>query len=307
MKTSNVTSSQKCPAVLCFNPRRNPSSAYQHMFLEDFCKRFSIDLAKDKEHQQFYDVLPEKSLLKGLLISQNYDFLEYDLDKLLAHIMRTLIFAGKAFVEVVLSSDEENTLTGVSLVPFDPVLSIPSRNSTYFVAIQRNWKLKFFRIDNRNIISFRLSDFGFRRYSLKYFYNKLPLFDLSSVGDMSLSPQRTGFDFPVWKDKCDYKLLKASKNIGWHGHSTDNSYMGDAYLLYRAIQCKSLRRRFLDYFLGQINQSISAVCEDNGINGAIIAKKIDYDYDELLKKLNSGEINYSQLGDCVFRNKDILT
>ena len=28
-------------------------------------------------------------------------------------------------------------------------------------------------------------------------------------------------------------------------------------------------------------------------------------YDELLQKLHSGEINYSQLGDCVFQNKDI--
>ena len=276
------------------------------MFLEDFCRWFSIDLAENKEDRFFYDVFPEQSLLKGLLTSQNYDFLEYDMDKLLTHIMRTLIFAGKAFVEVVVSSDEENNITGISLVPFDPILSIPGRHNTYFVAIQRNWKLKFFKIDNRNIVLFHLSALGFRRYSLRRFYNNLPHFDMPSIGDMALSPQEIGFDFSVWNDKREYKLLKASKKTGWHGRGTDNPYMGDAYLLYRAIQLKSLRRRFLDYFLGQINQSISSVCNDKEINGAIIAKKIDYDYDELLKKLNSGEINYSQLGDCVFHNKDIL-
>ena len=81
--------------------------------------------------------------------------------------------------------------------------------------------------------------------------------------------------------------------------------MGDAYLLYRATQLKSLRRSFLDYFLKQINESISAICKDLVIDGTIIAKRISYNYDELLQKLHSGEINYSQLGDCVFQNKDI--
>lgn len=305
VKTSNVTSSQKCPAVLCFNPRRNPSSAYQHMFLEDFCRRFSIDLAKDKEYRQFYDVLPEKSLLKGLLTSHNYDFLEYDMDKLLTHIMHTLVFAGKAFVEVTLSSDEENNLVGISLVPFDPLLSIPGRNNTYFIALQHNWKPKFFKINKRNIIVFHLSDLRFRRYSLRRFYNKLPRFDILSAGDMSLSPQKTGFDFSVWNDKREYQLLKLSKKTGWCGRSTDNPYMGDAYILYRAIQQKTLRRSFLDYFLKQINESISAICKDLEIDGTIIAKKISYNYDELLQKLHSGEINYSQLGDCVFYNKEL--
>ena len=305
MKTSNQNSSQKSPAVLCFNPRRNPSSSYQHMFLEDFCRWFSIDLAKNKDDRFFYDVLPEKSFLKGLLTSQNYDFLEYDMDKLLTHIMRTLVFSGKAFVEVVLSYDEENNVSGISLVPFDPILSIPCRNNMYFMALQHNWKPKFFKINKCNIVVFRLSDLGFRRYSLRMFYNKLPRFDILSAGDMSLSPQKTSFDFTVWNDRREYKLLKASKKTGWHGRGTDNPYMGDAYLLYRAIQLKSLRRCFLDYFLKQINGSISLICKDLGIDGTIIAKRISYNYDEILQRLHSGEINDSQLGDCVFKNKEI--
>ena len=305
MKTSNQSSSQKSPAVQCFSRRKNPASPYQHMFLEDFCRWFSIDLAKDKEDRQFYDVLPEESRLKELLTSQNYDFLEYDMDKLLTHIMRTLIFAGKAFVEVVLSSDGENNITGISLVPFDSILSIPCSENTYFAALQHNGTPKFFKIGNRNIVSFCLSDLGFKRYSLRRFYNKLPRFDILSAGDMSLSPQKTGFDFSVWNDKCEYRLLKASKKTGWHGRSTDNRYMGDAYLLYRAIQLKSLRRRFLDYFLKQINNSISGICKDLGIDGTIITKRISYNYDEILQRLYSGEINYSQLGDCVFQNKEV--
>ena len=305
MKTFNQNSSQKSPTVLCINHRKNPSSPYQHMFLEDFCGRFSIDLAKNKDDRFFYDVLPEKSLLKKLLTSQNYDFFEYDIDKLFTHIMRTLIFGGKAFVEVVLSFDEENNITGISLVPFDSILSIPCSENTYFFALQYNKKPKFFKVCNRNIISFRLTDLGFRSYSLRRFYRKLSCFDGLSVGDMSFSPEKTGSDFSVWNDKREYSLLKISKDIGWYGRNANNPYMGDAYLLYRTIKFKSLRRSFLDYFLKQINDSVSIICKNIGIDGVIVSKRISYNYDEILKRLDSGEINYSQLGDCVFQNKEI--
>ena len=305
MKSSNVSSSQKCLASLYCDLKRNPNSSYQRMFLEDFCRWFSIDLAKDKKERPFYDVWPEKSLLKELLTSQNYDFLEYDMDKLLTHVMRTLVFAGKSFVEVVLYSDEENNVVGVSLVPFDPILSVPGRNNTFFLSMRRGGKPKFFKISKRNIILFRLSDLGFKRNFLRKFYNKLPRYDILNVSDMSLCTQNTGFDLSVWNDKREYKLLKLSKKIGWYGRSTNNSYMGDAYLLYRAIQFKSLRISFLDYFLKQINESITVICKELGVDGTIVAKRISYNYDEILQKLHSGEINYSQLGDCIFWNKEV--
>ncbi len=306
MKTSNYRSSQKCPTMLCINARKNPSSSYQHMFLEDFCHSFSIDLAIDKDDRFFYDVLPEQSPLKRLLTFKNYNFLEYDLDRLFSHILRTLVFAGKASVEIVLSYDDENKVVGISLVPFDPILSFPGINNTYYIAIQHDGKPTFFKLNKRNIITFRVQDLGFRRYYLKHFYNRLPHFDVLSAGDMSLSPQKTGFDFSVWNDKREYKLLKVSRKTGWHGRGTDNPYMGDAYLLYRAIQRKSLRRKILDYFVEQINSSLSVACKDVGGDGTLIAKRVGYDYDLLLQKLNSGEINYDQLGDCIFQNKDIL-
>lgn len=305
MKISNQNSSQKSPTMLCFNPRRNPSSSYQHMFLDDFCRWFSIDLASNKDDRIFYDVLPQGSLLKELLISKNYKFLEYDMNELLAHIMETLVFSGKAYVEIVLNYDERKNVTGISLVPFDPIISIPFFYNRYFVALQHNGPPKSFKIDNRNIILFHLSDLGFKRYSLRRFYNKLPHYDMLNVTDMSLSDEKTGFDFSVWNDKREYKLLKASKKIGWYGRSTNNPYMGDAYVLYRAIQFKSLRRSFLDYFLKKINESITGICKDLGIDGTIIAKRISFNYDEILQKLHSGEINYSQLRDCIFNNKEI--
>lgn len=306
MKASNQHSSRKSPATPCFNPRKSPSSSYQHMFLEDFCQWFSIDLAKDKDDRPFYSISPENAKLEKLLTSQSYNFLWNGMDKLLSHVMRTLIFSGKAFIEVVLSLDKESNINGISLVPFDPVMAIPGYSNTYFIAIQCEGKRKFFKICNRNIVLFRLSDLGFRRYSLRRVYNKLAKFDILSIGDMGLSSKKAGFDISVWNNKREYQLLKLSKETGWYGRSTDNPYMGDAYILYRAIQRKALRRRFLDYFLKQINGAVSVICKELGIEGTIIARSISTNYDEILQKLHSGDINYNQVGDCIFHNKDIL-
>lgn len=298
--SKNYVSSQKSPQATCVNSRKNPSSTYQHMFLEDFCHGFSFEFAQDKDDHLFYDVTPAGARLKKLLSFSKYDFLSYDMDRLLSHIMRTLVFSGKAFLEIVLSTDEEKNVVGLSLIPFDPIFSFQTSSRTYFIAIERDKKIRLFGIDNSNIITFRLSDLGFRRYSLKRYYKHLPHLDILKVSDMSLSPEKIGFDFTIWNNKREFQLLSHSRRTGWYGRNTSNQYMGEAYLLYRTIKFKVLRKEFLDYFLRQINTSLSPICSNLKIDGTLFAKSISHDYDMLLQKLHNGEINYSQLGDYVF-------
>lgn len=294
------STSQKSPNYACINSRRNPSSTYQHMFLEDFCHGFSFELAQDKDDRLFYDVTPDGAMLKKLLISQKYDFLRYDMDRLFSHIMRTLVFSGKAFLEIVKTMDSDKNVIGISLMPFDPILSCRCSSSTYFLSIQKDKKPRFFKIDNRAIVTLRLSDLGFWRYYFKLYYHRLPQLDILKVSDMSLAPQKTGFDFTAWRDKREFQILKRSWKIGWYGRNTSNQYMGEAYLLYRTIQLRSLKKRFLDYFLAQINASLKHICSELKIEGKLFAKCISHDYDDLLQKLQAGELNYSQLGNYVF-------
>ena len=300
INTKAYSTSQKSPNSACVNSRKNPSSTYQHMFLEDFCHGFSFDLKKDANDRSFYDVTPEGATLKRLLTFQNYDFLQYDMDRLLSHIMRTLVFSGKAFLEIVQTTDSDNNIVGISLVPFDPILSFRCSSSTYFISIQKNTKLRFFKIGNSNVVTLRLSDIGFWRYYFKLYYNYLPYLDVLKVSEMSLSAKETGFDFPVWNDKREYQLLKHSRRIGWYGRNGSNPYMGEGYLLFRTIRLRSLRKKFLDYFLNQINKSLKPICDNLKIDGSLFAKSTSYDYNELLQKLQVGELNYSQLGDYVF-------
>ena len=301
--TKAYFTSQKSPNSACINSRRNTSSAYQHMFLEDFCRGFSFELAQDSDDRIFYDVTPEGAMLKKLLTFQKYDFLKYDLDQLLSHIMRTLVFSGKAFLEIVQTTDADKNVIGIALVPFDPILSFRCPSNTYFVSIQKDKKIRLFKIGNSHVINFRLSDLGFWRYYFKLYYKHLHCLDILKVSDMSISAKETGFDFTVWNAKLEYQLLKYSRKIGWYGRNTSNQYMGEAYLLYRTIQSRLLRKRFLDYFIEQINTALKPICKDLKINGVLFSKSISYDYDDLLQKLYSGEINYSQLGDYVFPHK----
>lgn len=298
--TKAYSTSQKSPNYACINSRRNPSSTYQHMFLEDFCHGFSFELKEDADDRSFYDVTPEGTTLKKLLTFQKYDFLRYDMDRLLSHIMRSLVFSGKAFLEIVKTMDSEKNVIGLSLVPFDPILSCRCSSSTYFFSIQKDRKIRFFKIDNKDIVPLRLSDLGFWRYYFKLYYHRLPHLDILKVSDMSLDSQKNGFDFTVWRDKREFQLLKHSRKIGWYGRNTSNQYMGEAYLLYRTIQLRALRKRFLDYFLMQINASLKPICRELKIEGELLAKCISHDYDDLLRKLQAGDINYSQLGDYVF-------
>lgn len=298
--TKAYSTSQKSPHYTCVNSRRNPSSTYQHMFLEDFCDGFSFELAQDKDDRLFYDVTPEGTQLKKLLTFQKYDFLRYDMDRLFSHIMRTLVFSGKAFLEIVKTMDSDKNVIGISLVPFDPILSWRCSSSTYFLSIQKDKKIRFFKIDNRDLVLLKLSDLGFWRYYFKFHYRRISHLDVLKMSGMSLVSQNAGFDFTVWKDNREFQLLKLSRKIGWFGRNTSNQYMGEAYLLYRTIQLRSLKKRFLDYFLAQINASLKPICSELKIEGKLFAKCISHDYDDLLQKLQAGELNYSQLGDYVF-------
>ena len=197
-------------------------------------------------------------------------------------------------------TNSDNNVIGLSLVPFDPILSCRCSSNMYFPSMQKDKKLRFFKIGNGDIVTLRLSDVGFWRYHFRLYYHQLLHLDMLKVSDMSLDPQKTGFDFTAWKDKREFQLLKRLRKIGWYGRNTNNQYMGEAYLLYRTIRLRSLRKKFLDYFLEQINASLTRVCSELKIEGELFAKSTSYDYDDLFQKLQLGEINYSQLGKYIF-------
>lgn len=302
-RIDGCVSSQKSPGVVCLRLMKPEMGMYAHMFLEDFCANFSIDLAPhplDRD-RDFYKVEPPDDSLKDFLLFENYLFLEYDMDKLLIKVMKDLIYSGKAYLEIVTWRDTEGIVKGISFVQIKPIAVLKGRSKTLFASILYNKKLKLYCIENRNLIVLQLKDLGYSRYFLKRLLNRIRKYDLTDVSDMSLNPGKTGFDFNEYIRKKEFSLLKITRNVHWYGRNNENQYMSESYLLYRAAKFKMLRKEFLNYMIRQINKGLQNYKNELGFSGKIVIGCEDIDYMKEFKRLWAGEINTSQLSKLVFR------
>lgn len=302
-RLDHYVSSQKSPSSPYLRIIKDKTGMYSHMFLEDFCASFSIDLASHSQDrgQDFYKINPPEDLLRDLLLFEDYQFLEYNMDKLLTHIMQDLICFGKAYLEIVTWKDTEGMIQGISFALIKPAVVLKGTNSTLFVSIQFNKELKLYHIENKNLIVLRIKDLGYSRYSLRKLLRKINKYDFANVGNMSLYPQKTGFDFKEYIRKNEFALLKATRNVYWYGRNARNQYMSESYLLYRAAKFKMLRKEFLNYIIRQMNMGLQNYKNEFGFNGEIIVDCADFDYMKEFERLWSGEINTSQLSKLVFK------
>lgn len=199
--------------------------------------------------QDFYKIKPPEDLLRDLLLFEDHQFLEYDMDNLLANIMQDLVCFGKAYLEIVTWRDTEGVIQGVSFALIKPVVVLRGINRTSFVSVQFNKELKLYHIENKNLIVLRIKDLGYSRYSLRKLLRKINKYDFTNVGNMSLYPQKTGFDFKEYTRKSEFALLKATRNVYWYGRNSRNQHMSESYLLYRAAKFVMLRKEFLNYII----------------------------------------------------------
>lgn len=302
-RLDRYVSSQKSPSSPYLRIIKGESGMYSHMFLEDFCASFSIGLAPHplNRDQDFYKIKPPEDLLRDLLLFEDYQFLEYNMDELLANIMQDLACFGKAYLEIVTWRDTEGVIQGISFALIKPVVVFRGINRTLFVSVQFNKALKLYHIENKNLIVLRIKDLSYSRYSLRKLLRKINKYDFTNVGNMSLYPQKTGFDFKEYTRKSEFALLKATRNVYWYGRDGRNQHMSESYLLYRAAKFKMLRKEFLNYIIRQMNKGLQNYKNELGFNGELIADCADFNYMKEFDRLWSGEINTSQLSKLVFR------
>ncbi|MEH2938469.1 hypothetical protein [Lawsonibacter sp. JLR.KK007] len=304
-RLDDYNSSQRSPRVPCIQLqlRKPKTGMYSYMFLEDFCSSFSIALAPRplSRGQDFYRISPSGDLLKSLLCFEDDQFLKYDMDKLLTDITQALISFGKAYLEIITWRDAEGIIKGISFALVKPVGVLKGINRTLFVSIQFDKKFKLYHIENRNLIILRLKDLGYSRHSFRNFLRKINKCDFTNVSEMSLYPQKTGFNFSRYKSKSEFALLKATKSVYWYGRDGKNQYMGESYLLYRAARFTMLRKKFLIYIIQQINKGLQNHKQEIGFNGELAIDCEEIDYMKEFERLWTGEINTTQLSKLVFR------
>lgn len=296
-------SSQSSPEVACLQMRKSVSGAYPFMFIQDFCASFSIGLSPhplDRD-RDFYRVEPPDDSLKDFLCFEDFMFLEYNMDKLLTGAMEDLISYGKAYLEIVSWRDTEGKIKGISFAPIQPLAVLKGKDKTLFASVLYNKKLKWYCIENTNLVVLQLKDLGFSRFSLQRLLKKIKEYDLTNVSDMSLNSEKTGFDFSEYIRISEFNLLKTTKKVYWYGRKGDNQHLSESYLLYRAAKFKMLRKDFLNYMIHQINTSLHYHKVEAGFCGELVVNCEDIDYMNEFEKLWAGEINTSQLSKIVFR------
>ena len=114
-RIDSTTNTQQCPAERDSNYSAIVTeflhTQHAKMFIDDFCDHYSTILSKHISGRKFFKVNDNENIFK---LFWGYDFLEYNLDKLLSNITRNLILFGKAYVERIYFYDDKGILVGIS-------------------------------------------------------------------------------------------------------------------------------------------------------------------------------------------------
>ena len=273
-------------------------SIYSYMLLEDFSMNFSIEFTHDRDSEKFYKVEPADDKLKEYLTFEDYSFFRYDMDKILQNIMYSLLIDGRTYLEIVLWADAAGHIAGISLEPFSAIPVLKLRDKYTFCAQTHDQKCRCFSMLKRNVISFDLKDLGFPRNYFRRLFRRMKPFE-TSLYSMSKNRQFQNVDFDAHIKKRDFHFLKLTKRIGWLGRNYSNPNLSEAYLLHRTIRYKTLKKRFLDYFLAQINQGLEAFQDDLEFHGKIVIPEFDTEHATDWAKMQRGEMGYSAISNLI--------
>lgn len=300
--TTKYSASRISPSNEMRLKKWNISEVYTHMFLNDFCGYYSIDLSSNQNVSasgKFYNIEPESELLKKILTFNAPRELDYMLNESFSCITRTLVERGKAFVEIVIWKDKDGNIAGITFEVLKPMLSFSGIKRRHFISILNNKKLRLYSIGKKKIIVFDLHELGYSRYYFRRMLKKINRLNFSKLTNL-LVEREPGFDFKKYNENAEYKLLKNTKKIYWYGRNRRNQYMNDFYLVWRESHLLNLRERFLNYILNKVNGSLKSLGECYEFAGIITANCRNVDFSHDFSKLQSGEINLSQFGDILY-------
>lgn len=279
--------------------KRKYTSMYGQMFMEDFCRGFSIILRRKGEYRHFYKIDAPDKCLEEFLEFDDYMFLEYDLDKLLSQNLEDLIERGKAYVEVDKLFDEDNKLVGIKFVPFKNNFQIRFAKKVYYLLRTSDKRLIKGKIDLDNIIGFKLQDFGYSKRHFRTLFKRLHKFDYLLTG-MPIKPN-SGFDFEVYNEKKDFKLLKFGHAVRWMGRNFDNRYVSDPYLLYLKMEELKLKEDILNKLLKKYNDKLAQLGKAYSFSGKITFESKGINYDELYEDLLKGKKTCEQVSNELYK------
>lgn len=93
---------------------------------------------------------------------------------------------GDFSAEIVLLTDCNNIIMGISFVPIHPIVSIVGRKNTYFISHRKQNDVKLYNIRNDRLITFDLHEIGCSRKIFTKALKKINKRDITEITNFIL-------------------------------------------------------------------------------------------------------------------------
>lgn len=299
MEKKKMTSSQQ--SVYNRNilyKKQKYDSAYTNMFYQDFCSHLSIVLANKKDYRNFYKIKSNENL-EELLEYDDYNFLEYDFDKLLSHNLSDLIHVGKEYIEIVRWYDD-NKLVKISFVPFKNLMQIHFFSNYFYLTKTNEGKFTIGRINANDVIEMNVKEMGFSRKYFKRLFKRLKKYDYFNTDLSLILDKNSGYDIEINKRKKERIFLKVCKKIRWLGRNYDNYYVSQPYLLFVRMEEIKLKENVLTYLLKKYNERLNSIGAIYGFSGELYFDKKSVNYHKLLNELYEGTKTCEEISKVLY-------
>lgn len=299
-KTKNHIREQASPIGIRIHKCNIGIDLYSSSFIRNITCDYSIEFSPTFNYRNFYAVESKDNRLRDLLSFENYNFLEYDFDRVLSSIMHNLVFSNKTFLEIAFSKNTKEDITGIKLIPFDAVKIASTKKHSWFLSLKTDKKPCMFKIEKNKYIEFNISELGLKKNCLKRIVKRLKRKSRDSSTDFVLDEKmKNKFSYNDYRKKQDYFILKYPKKIGWVCAGKE-SLITKCYMLFRIIRLKEFQTKCLTLFIEKINSGLNNISEITNASGTIKANVSFPDYQSEWQKYMNGEISSKMLEDIIF-------
>lgn len=274
---------------------------YSHRFYDDLFSGYEYSLSEDKlGRRDFYKIIPDNDEIVKLFSNRMCNHFSYEFGQTIDSVLYSLAAFGKAYIfikpEYIEKTDENEKVNRIiSALHIGEVKGVPKGNIFYSKTFAND--ISEFNMDEGTLITFELSELGYKRNYFKKLVKRLGKYDITSAS-LELINNEPTYDFSVHVDKNRKRFLRKVKDIGW---KFDMNGLSDSYILYKEIQMRLFKMRMLQYILKKINQVIATEYIRNK-EFKIEALTGNIDYEGAWAKFQNGEITVSELSNIVFQN-----
>lgn len=299
-KINNLIREQASPTSIRIHKCNIGIDLYSSSFIRNITCDYSIGLSPTFNYHDFYAVDSKDNRLRNLLSFENYNFLEYDFDRVLSSIMHNLVFSNKTFLEITFSKNTKEDITGIKLIPFDAVKIASTKKHSWFLSLKTGNTPCVFKIEKNKYIEFNISELGLKKNYLKRIVKRLKRKSRDASTRFLLDEKmKNKFSYNDYRKKQDYFILKYPKKIGWVCAGKE-SLITKCYMLFRIIRLKEFQTKCLTLFIEKINRGLNNISDITNASGAIKVNVSFPDYQSEWQKYMNGEISSKMLEDSIF-------